>query len=81
VSPNPTTGEIKVTITSKQNKTVSFALTDAQGKAIYKQSVELQKGNNIFTLNLKQNGNISTGIYFLKAVGIEGDNVKRIMVK
>ncbi len=81
VSPNPTSGEIKVNIASKINKTVNFELTDAQGKAILKQSVELQKGNNSFTLNLKQNSNITTGVYFLKAVGIEGDNVKRIMIK
>ncbi len=81
VSPNPTSGEIKVSIISKVNKVVSFELTDAQGKTILKQSVELQKGNNNFTMNLKKNGNITTGVYFLKAVGIEGDNVKRIMVK
>ena len=81
VSPNPTSGIIKISITSKINKTVSFELTDAQGKAILKQAAELQKGNNSFILNLKQNGNLTTGIYFLKAVGFEGDNVRRIMVK
>jgi hypothetical protein len=81
VSPNPTSGEIKVSLLSKVNKTVSFELTDAQGKSILKQVVELQKGNNNFTMNLKKNGNITTGIYFLKAVGIEGVDVKRIMVK
>ncbi|MCX6210246.1 MAG: T9SS type A sorting domain-containing protein, partial [Bacteroidetes bacterium] len=81
VSPNPTSGEIKVSIVSKNNKTVSFELTDAQGKTILKQSVELQKGNNNFTINLKKNGNLTTGIYFLKAIGVEGENVKRIMVK
>jgi hypothetical protein len=32
-------------------------------------------------MNLKKNGNITTGIYFLKAIGIDGENVKRIMVK
>jgi hypothetical protein len=81
VSPNPTSGEIKVSIVSKTNKTVSFELTDAQGKTILKQVVELQKGNNNFAMNLKKNGNITTGIYFLKAVGIEGENMQRIMVK
>ena len=81
VSPNPTSGEIKVSLVSKVNKTISFELTDAQGKAIFKQVVELQKGNNNFTMNLKQNGNITAGIYFLKAVGIEGENVQRMMVK
>jgi sugar lactone lactonase YvrE len=81
VSPNPTNGEIKVSIVSKTNKTLSFEFTDAQGKAIFKQVVELQKGNNNFTMNLKKNGNLTTGVYFLKAVGIEGENVKKILVK
>ena len=43
VSPNPTSGIIKISIASKINKTVSFELTDAQGKAILKQAAELQK--------------------------------------
>ncbi len=81
VSPNPTSGEVKLTIVSKVNKAVNFELTDAQGKSILKQAAELQKGNNSFTLNLKQNGNLTTGIYFLKAIGVEGENVKRIIVK
>ena len=81
VSPNPTSGNIKVSLVSKINQTVSFELTDAKGKAILKQAIELQKGSNNFTLNLKQNGNLTTGIYFLKAVGFDDENVKRIMVK
>jgi hypothetical protein len=32
-------------------------------------------------MNLKKNGNLATGIYFLKAVGLEGDNVRRIYLK
>jgi hypothetical protein len=70
-----------VSLVSKVNKTIRFELTDAQGKAIFKQVVELQKGNNNFNMNLKQNGNITAGIYFLKAVGLEGENVQRVMVK
>jgi hypothetical protein len=81
VSPNPTSGDIKISMISKLNKTVVFELTDAQGKTILKQTAELQKGNNSFALNLKKNGNLTTGIYFLKAIGFEGDNVRRIMVK
>jgi DNA-binding beta-propeller fold protein YncE len=81
VSPNPTSGEIKVSIISKVNKAVSFELTDAQGKIVFKQVGELKKGNNNFILNFKQNGNISTGIYFLKVVGMEGEYVKRILIK
>ena len=81
VSPNPTSGEIKVSILSKVNKTVSFELSGAQGKSILKQDVKLQKGNNSFTLNLTQKGNLTTGIYFLHSTGLKGENFKMIMVK
>jgi hypothetical protein len=81
VSPNPTSGAIKVSLVLKTNKTVSFELTNAQGKTMLKQVAELQQGDNSFTMNLKKNGNLTAGIYFLKAIGLEGDNVQRIMVK
>ena len=70
LSPNPTSGEIKVSMISKTNKTVSFELTDAQGKTILKQVAELQKGNNSFILNLKQNGNLNHRYLFLKSCWI-----------
>ena len=71
---------LKLVWYTKVNRTVNFNLTDAQGKAIFKQTIELQKGNNIFTINLKQNGKITAGTYFFKATGVEGENVKRIIV-
>ena len=45
---------------------MSFELTDLQGELIFKQLVELQKGNNNLIINLKQHSNITPGIYFLK---------------
>ena len=81
VSPNPTTGIIKVDLIAKANKTIRFELSSLVGKTITQQTADLQKGNNTITINLKKNGTLATGIYFLKAVGLEGDNVKRIVVQ
>jgi alpha-tubulin suppressor-like RCC1 family protein len=81
VSPNPNNGNIKVNLFSAVNKKLTFVITNAQGKMLYTQSFEAVSGNNIYHLNLNKNTKLSAGIYFLKAVGLEGENVKRIMVK
>ena len=81
VSPNPTSGDVKVNIICKTNKTILFKLSDAQGRTIFQQSCEAVKGNNTFNINLKKNKALPIGIYFLKATGIEGEDVKKIVVE
>ena len=81
VSPNPTTGIIKVDVVSKTSKTVRFELTNAIGNIITQQTTDLQKGNNNISINLKKNSSLTPGIYFLKAVGLEVEDVKRIIVQ
>ncbi len=81
ISPNPTSGDIKINLVSKLNKVVSVELTSVYGKTILRKSVELEKGTNNIALNLKQNGNITSGIYFLKIIGLEGDSVKKIVIR
>jgi hypothetical protein len=59
-----------------------FELTNAIGKTLYSQAVEATKGNNVYHLNLNKKATLAAGIYFIKAIGlIEGDNVKKIVVK
>ena len=80
VSPNPTKGDVIVSLNANKNKTIVFELTNAQGKTLCTQSFEAIKGNNTFNLNLKNKTNLSSGLYFLNAKGIEGENVKKIIV-
>jgi hypothetical protein len=80
VSPNPTSGEVVVSLTSNSNKKMLFVLNDAAGKMYYHKTVEAVKGKNRFHLNLNKNAKLPTGVYFIKAEGLEGENVKRIVV-
>ncbi len=81
VSPNPTSGDIKVAMVCKAAKTIVFELSNAEGKTITQQSFEAIRGNNTININLKKNTHLPTGIYFLKAVGLDGENVKKIIVQ
>jgi hypothetical protein len=81
VSPNPNDGNIIVALTSNSNKTIVFELSNAVGKKLYTQSVEAGNGNNTYRLNLNKNTKLPAGVYFIKAIGIEGEHVKKIMVR
>ena len=65
----------------KTNKTILFKLSDAQGRIIFQQSCAAVKGNNTFNINLKKNKALAVGIYFLKATGIEGEGVKKLVLE
>ena len=81
VSPNPTTGIIQLLMGFNKNKIVTLQLIDASGKLILQKPLEVEKGSKIFTLNLEQNNQLPAGIYFLKINGLEGEDVKRIVVE
>jgi hypothetical protein len=38
-------------------------------------------GNNKFHLNLNKNATLAAGVYFIEVIGLEGDKVKKIVVK
>ena len=79
VAPNPTTdGEIHVQMNLKNNKTLVFRLSDNTGRILLVKEVEAIKGSN--NINLRE-GNIPTGTYYLQAIGAEGLEVKKILVK
>ena len=81
VSPNPTTGIIKVDLVAKTNKTIHFELSDVKGRILLQQNFDAIKGNNSIGINLKKNTHLPNGIYFLKANGLEGEDVKKIVVR
>ena len=80
VSPNPTSGEVVILLTSNSNKKIVFKLTDVAGKTLHIQGVEAIKGNNTYQLNLKKKSHVPSALYFLKANGLEGEDVKRIVI-
>ena len=80
VSPKPSSGDVVVSLSSNGNKNIVFELSNAVGKTLYTQAVEATKGNNSFHLNLNKITKLPAGVYFVKANGMEGDNVKRIVI-
>ena len=80
VSPNPTTGNIVINLISNQNKKITFELSNVQGKTLLQESFEAAKGNNVYYLNLNKNGKLPKGIYIIKANGLEGEKVKKLVV-
>jgi hypothetical protein len=81
VSPNPTNGAIKVDIVCKMNKLIRLELSNVEGKKVFEQSIDIVKGANSFNINLKKKVNLPTGYYYLKAVGLKGENIKKILIK
>ena len=80
VVPNPTSdGLIQVQMTLKNNKTLVFRLTDYTGKLLMVKEADGKKGYNSFCL--RQQIHLTTGTYYLQAKGVDGEEVKNIIVK
>ena len=79
--PNPTDGIIKINMNTKLAKTINFELNDMNGKILLSQKMELVKGVNNFNLNLQTQNRLASGTYYLKAKGIEGEIIKKVIVR
>ena len=78
VAPNPTTdGIIHVQMNLRDKKTIVFRLSDNTGKVVMVMQVEGVKGSN--TINLRIGQQLTMGVYYLKAEGVEG--VKELIIK
>jgi sugar lactone lactonase YvrE len=80
VGPNPSNGNIVVSLKASTNKKITLRLTDAQSKTLFTQTVEAIAGSNNYKINLNKNGKLPTGVYFIKAIGMEGEYVKKILI-
>ena len=81
VSPNPSNGIVKVYLALTGNKTVQFGLTTIDGKVLVQKKIDAAKGRSNSTLNLQPQAKLVQGIYYLKAVGEEGNNVRQVVIK
>jgi trimeric autotransporter adhesin len=66
LSPNPTTGDTKVSITTAADGMAEWKLTDNAGRIVLQSTVQLRKGNNSITIKA---GKLSTGLYYLTVSG------------
>ena len=81
VAPNPSNGVVKTNLSLTQSKDIQFQLTTLEGKVIMTKKVSALKGNSTNTLNLQQQTKLAAGVYYLKAVGIEGETTKWIIIE
>lgn len=74
VSPNPTMGETRVSISSTLNGKAQWKLMDNSGRIVMQNTIHLKKGNNNMMINLQS---LSGGLYYLHISGAGIDrNVK-----
>jgi hypothetical protein len=65
VYPNPTRNTLNVSIASPSVEKVSIVITDISGKVLIQQSVVLNSGDNVQTLDVS---NLSQGTYLIKTI-------------
>ncbi|MCX6210908.1 MAG: T9SS type A sorting domain-containing protein, partial [Bacteroidetes bacterium] len=80
VYPNPTKGEVSISINTNIDKRVSLNLFDVSGKIVYQKPVSLISGSNKFQLNLAKQTNLKSGIYYLKVNGVDAISIKEILI-
>ena len=79
VTPNPVVnGNVQVQMNLKVGKTIELRLIDITGRVFMVKQVDAVKGSNHITLKQQK---IPSGTYYLQAKGIEGEEVKKIMIQ
>ena len=81
ISPNPSVGPIVITLFLNQSKSIQFELEGADGNVLFQQTTIALSGKNTLSLNLNKNARLPKGVYYLKAIGVDGGEVKKVMIK
>ena len=80
VTPNLTQGIINVNVQLTKAKKVHFDLLNAEGKIVMSQSAQLPAGISDTRFDLQRDQRLAAGIYYLKASGIEGNGIRKIIL-
>ncbi len=79
ITPNPCDGQIRVNLSLAQAKSLQFELVGVDGKVLLQQTVAAVSGKSTYTLD--KHLKLTKGIYYLQAIGIDGGEVKKVMVR
>ncbi|MFL5740523.1 MAG: GEVED domain-containing protein [Flavisolibacter sp.] len=63
LSPNPTPGEVKLTITSDEKKTAYVKMSDIMGRVVYQQTLTIEPGTKTLILPVT---NLTNGMYSIQ---------------
>ena len=66
LSPNPTTGDTRLMVSSTTEGTAVWKITDNSGRVVMKQSIKIRKGNNNVMINVQ---GLKSGVYYLHILG------------
>ena len=80
VSPTVTNGNVIIDFKLKENKLITMQLFNQTGKLVFTQKIDATKGKNQYSLDLRRTNNLTEGIYFLKAQGLDDGYTKKIIV-
>jgi len=80
VSPNPSQGLVRVTITSKEARKITLVVSDVTGRVVLQKRVNLVQGNNEMRLNIHENAIVVPGMYYLRANGLEDVAPKELLI-
>jgi hypothetical protein len=82
LTPNPTTDKnVKVGINVKRDKRVSVQVSDANGRLLFTQDVSCKRGMNTYQLLPSNLSLLSKGMYIVQAIGLDEDNISRLIVQ
>jgi len=82
LTPNPATDKnVKVGINVKRDKRVSVQVSDANGRLLFTQDVSCKRGMNTLRLLPSNLSLLSKGMYIVRAIGLDEDNIKRLIVQ
>ena len=78
VFPNPTTGNLNVSLDIEKSSDLIFKVVDIQGKVVYNERIE----NTLIGLNQNelQLGNLSNGVYFLQVLTDGAQLTRKIVI-
>jgi 1,4-alpha-glucan branching enzyme len=76
-TPNPYTAAMKLTIETPLKETAVLIVTDPGGRQLYKQSLNLQPGVNVISVDKLRS--LAAGTYILQLVSAQGSCTARVM--
>jgi len=74
--PNPASSLLQVQIPSQQKETVNILVTDASGKTVYSNPVQLSQGNNAVSIPVIS---LANGLYYFILENKEGRQIKTFL--
>ncbi len=81
IVPNPSDGLLKINLSIKENKDIQFYLTTVEGRLLNLKKVSALKGNTTISINLNDHGKLASGIYYLRAVGLDTYDTKKVIIR